>query len=91
MTDWTYHLMKKLLTEDCYLAIRESRTGRSGYMLYSGNQNPEQWFSDATLKSIRNSLKKDKQGRFTLNLSLVRQQHGKSLLKQLYKKYKNKK
>ena len=45
--------------------------------------------SDGTMRNY-SDLFKEKKGRKTLNLNLVRQQHGNSLLKSLYKKSKQK-
>ena len=71
-----------------YLLPKINHTGRSGYMLYEGNQNPVRWYSEKTVHKIDLLLKKDRKKRLTMNLALVRKQHGKSPVKQLYKKSK---
>jgi hypothetical protein len=86
MTDLQHDLIKKLSLHQYYLAPRLAYSGRKGYMLYSGNANPVKWYPERTVrKSVLEVLKKDKSGRLTLNLNLVRQQHGKTLLKKFYK------
>ena len=85
MTDEQHDLIKRMSTGKYYLAPRIRPSGRWGYMLYSGNANPEKWYSSKTAKIVLGVLKKDKSGRLTLNLNLVRQQHGKTLLKKFYK------
>ena len=88
MTDLQHDLIKSLSKRNCYLRVRMSHGGRWGYMLCEGNANPVRWYSEKTTKIIYELLKKDKDGKMTLNLNKVRQQHGKSLVKILYNKYK---
>lgn len=90
MTDLQHDLIKKLFKPGFYLMTRLRHSGRRGYMLYQGNANPVDWYSEANYKIVKEVVKKDKIGRITLNLNLVRQQHGSSLLKILYKKQKQK-
>lgn len=89
MTELQHYLIECMITGDYYLMNRKSHSGRDGYMLYSGNMNPHHWFSQTTVKCIKGILKKDVKHRLTLNLSKVRQLHGKTLLKKLYKKSNN--
>lgn len=90
MTDTQHDLISKMVSGKYYLAPRNRHSGRIGYMLYQGNANPAQWYSEADYKAVHNVTKKDKVGRITLNLNKVRQQHGKALVKILYKKQKAK-
>jgi len=84
MTDLQKELVYRMATGEYYLVPRMNHNGRSGYMLYEGRQDPVMWYSDKSVKIVRDILKKDKRQRYTLNLSLVRKQHGKSLVKILY-------
>ena len=85
-TDLQRELIYKMLRGKHYLRHRSSLTGRHGYMLYSGTQDPQRWYSDKTVKVIREVLRCDKHKRYTLNLNLVRQLDGRSYLKKQYKK-----
>lgn len=86
MTDLQHDLIKRLTKEGYYLATRTAFSGKKGYMLYFGNANPEKWYPERTVrKSVYEYLKKDKFGRLTLNLNLVRQLNGNTLLKKFYK------
>lgn len=88
MTDLQHQLTKQMYRHGVYLRCKPALSGRTGYMFYSGNQNPERWFSAKTAWPIVNICKTDKDGRLTLNLNKVRQQHGKTLVKNLYKNQK---
>lgn len=88
MTDLQHDLVKSLFRPGTYLMTRTAHSGRMGYMLYEGNANPVRWYSSRAFAIVRQVVKKDKAGKITLNLSKVRQQHGKSLVKILYKKHK---
>lgn len=79
-----------LLRGDSYLMPRTDTKGRARYMLYKGNQDPETYISNAAIKKYRHLLKKDRKNRFTVNLSMVRQQHGKTYIKKLYNNLKTK-
>lgn len=90
MTYLQHDLIKIMISGKYYLASRRAYSGRPGFMLYTGNAIPKKWFSEKTVKkSVWNSLKKDSHGRLTLNLNRVKQLHGKSLLKKLYKQHIN--
>lgn len=57
------------------------------WTLMEGKQNPIQRLSDATVEYYRHLLKaKDKYGRYYISRQLVRKEHGKSYIKQQYKK-----
>lgn len=89
MTTAQLNIIKGLLHKGRYLLPRMKHSGRQGYMLYEGNANPLYWYSCQTFNIIRDVIKKDKDGRITLNLNDVRQLHGKSTIKILYKKSRN--
>jgi hypothetical protein len=85
MNDWTCHIVIRMLQDKTlYLLPKKSNTYRTGFMMYQGNQNPVKWFTDTQVKPLKALLKKGKNNRLTLNLSLVRQLHGKSFIKQQY-------
>lgn len=86
MNDLTCDCVIRMLNDrTTYLAPKKSHSGTGGYMLYQGNANPVKWFSPAQVSPLKDLLKKDKNKRLTLNLTLVRQLHGKSFIKQQYK------
>ena len=84
MTKLQNDLIRRMMTGNYYMMPKVTHRGRTGCMLYKGHQDPVKWYSDKTARIIRQLLKRDKRGRLTVNLSLVRRQHGKSLIKQLY-------
>lgn len=87
MNDWTCDLVIKLLkNKTTYLRVRPNSNGRKGFGLYQENQVLIHWYSEKQVDQLKDVLKVDKQKRLTLNLSLVRQLHGKSYIKQQYKK-----
>lgn len=90
MTDLQHSLIKQLFKPGAYIMPRMKHSGRIGYMVYTGNANPVQWYSYKNYMVVQDVLKKDKEGRYTLNLHKIRQLHGSSLLKTLYKKQKQK-
>ncbi len=81
-------VVTKLFTDGFYL-MESKRRKRSGYVLYKGNMEPVTWYSKTFLDWISHLLKTDKKKRHTFNRSLVRQEHGKTLVKQLYKQIKS--
>jgi len=85
MTDRQHDLIKRLSLTDCYLVRKETLSGNEGWLLCDGNMNPVRRYAHKTVKdSVLDILKTDGRGRYTLNKSLVRRQHGKSLLKIFY-------
>lgn len=86
MTSNQKDLIYDLLDGD-YLMKTKNPNGRVCYKLYYGNMNPKRYVSDLVVEagSIWNVLKQDKKGKFTINKSKVRQLHGNSLLKKIYK------
>lgn len=80
------YLMKVLLEGGHYLVQLRSHNKSQKYKLYEGNSSPVCWLNSSQVKFLKPFFKEDKKGRITLNLNLVRQAHGKSLLKIYYKK-----
>ncbi len=89
MTELQQDLALRLLKGDRYLLPKPNFKGQHGFMLYVGNANPEKWFPYKAFKGVKELLKKDKKGKLTLNLNLVRQIHGNTLINKQYKKSKN--
>lgn len=83
-------LIFHLLTGEYYLMKKPKRSGIDAYKLYKGNQVPVKYYSSATVRKIFDLLKTDNKRRLSFNLSLVRQLHGKSYIKSLYKKLQTK-
>lgn len=78
-------LVTTLLRGGTYLRVRPSRNGKPAYMLYSGNQVPVRGYSERNYKQIHDLTKKDRIGRITLDLRLVRQMDGRSFVKKRYR------
>lgn len=83
-------LIKKLLTG--HFLRRMMRRGKPKYTLYDKNINPILRIRPDTIEKLDRFLdpklklwKKNKHGDMTLSLTTVRQLHGKTTLKQLYK------
>jgi hypothetical protein len=85
MTILQKYLLTKLLEGDFYLVRQPRDKWKVWYKLYNGKANPVRWINPRTCKFLKNYFKEDTRGRITLNLSLVRQAHGKSTIKILYK------
>lgn len=77
-----------LLLQGYYLRKRINHSGVCGFMLYQGAQIPVLFVHERTVKSIFPFLK-EKRKVYTINLSLVRQAHGRTIVKQMYKKYRD--
>ena len=60
--------------------------GTEVYKIFEGRQIPVQYFTVTNVKKIKDFLKTDSKKRITLNLSAVRQLHGKNYIKMLYLK-----
>jgi hypothetical protein len=82
MTDKTFIAA---LLDGCFIMKRNSIDKRFGYATYTGNMNVVEAVSNIQFKRHRDYLKGT--DRFTLNLSKVRQLHGKKLAKKLYKQH----
>ena len=86
MTDQQKDLIWLLLQEDHYLVKTINSRGKEVYKILEGRQIPVQYFTEADVKKVKDVLKSDSKKRMTLNLSAVRQLHGKNYVKMLYKK-----
>ena len=86
MTDQQKDLIWLLLQEDHYLVKTINARGKEVYKILQGRQIPVQYFTEADVKKVKDVLKSDSKKRMTLNLSAVRQLHGKNYVKMLYKK-----
>jgi hypothetical protein len=86
MTKQQKDLIWLLLQENHYMVKTINAKGKEVYKILEGQQIPVQYFSEASVKKIKDFLKSDSKKRMTLNLSAVRQLHGKNYLKMLYKK-----
>ena len=86
MTKKQKDLIWLLLQEDHYLVKSINARGKEVYKILEGRQIPVQYFTEANVKKVKDFLKSDNKKRMTLNLSAVRQLHGKNYLKMLYKK-----
>ncbi len=86
MTKQQKDLVWLLLQKDHYMVKTINARGKEVYKIYEGRQIPVQYFTEANVKKIRDFLKSDSRKRMTLNLSAVRQLHGKNYLKMLYTK-----
>lgn len=84
-----YTLLKHLF-EGGYLKHRASHNKRYGYAMYSEIGVLAYLVSNKQF-SRHKDVFKVKSGKYTLNLNSVRQQHGNSDVKQLYKKFKSQK
>jgi hypothetical protein len=67
-----------------FLLPKLNRKGEPAMMLYQGNMNPVNYITRGTFKKCRPLLKMSRKGRFTLNLSKVRQAHGNTSINKLY-------
>ena len=86
MTKQQKDLIWLLLQEDHYLVKSINAKGKEVYKILEGRQTPVQYFTEANVKKVKDFLKSDSKKRMTLNLSAVRQLHGKNYLKMLYMK-----
>ena len=86
MTKKQKDLIWLLLQEQHYLVKTINARGKEVYKVFEGRQIPVQYFTEANVKKIRDFLKTDSKKRMTLNLSAVRQLHGKNYIKMLYMK-----
>ena len=90
MTYEQKELVFALLRGDCYLRPKKSPNGKYSFMIYSGNQKPVKYVTDNAYKAVKEYVKKDKSGKITLNLTVVRQLHGNNHIKKQYKLLKTK-
>jgi len=87
MTPTQKMIAERMFRPGYYMAIRTNHHGRKMYMLYHSNAIIDGYVLPATFKFFDQLgvLKKDKNGKYTFNLSAVRQLHGKNSLKKMYK------
>jgi hypothetical protein len=86
MTKEQKDLIWLLLQEKHYMVKTINSRGKEVYKVLEGQQIPVQYFTEANIKKIRDILKSDSKKRMTLNLNAVKQLHGSSYIKKLYKK-----
>jgi hypothetical protein len=77
----------KALLEGAYISQRQNRRKGFSYALYKEKGVVIAAVSDVQFSIYKHEFKQ-KKGRFTLNLNIVRQQHGNWLTKQLYRELK---
>lgn len=85
MTDDQKYLAELLITGKYYLREVGNHKGKTAWKLMQGVEDPVRYISKAAVKKYRKLLKKDKRGRYTLNLSHVRQLSGNTYINKLYK------
>lgn len=80
----------QLLMNDHYMVVTQNIRGRKCWKVYDPEKRPVMYchFMKDPLKRV---LKHNKKGQITINLSLVRQEHGSSFMKTFYKSWKHKK
>ena len=86
MTKKQKDLVWLLLQENHYMVKTINARGKEVYKVLEGRQIPVQYFSEVTVKKIKDFLKSDSKKRMTLNLNAVRSLHGKNYIKMLYTK-----
>jgi hypothetical protein len=75
-----------LMQADHYIIKTINANGKEVYKILEGRQIPVQYFTEITVRNIKNYLKIDGQKRMTLNLNEVRKLHGNNYIKIIYKK-----
>lgn len=85
MTKSEKDLVWLLLQPDHYMLQTINSAGRRVYKVFSGKQEPVQYFSIQVYNKFSSLFKTDNKNKITLNLSEVRKLHGKSNLKKLYR------
>ena len=86
MTDNQKYLAELLMTGDYYLREINHAKKRKAWKLMDLENNPIKYVTPGTVKKYKHILKKDKIGRYSFNLNLVRQENSNAYVKQLYKK-----
>jgi len=80
------------LLTDGYLILCRNFKGARKFKLFTGKQNPVRWLTDKQMDyRIKNLLKENKKGIYTLNLNTVRSLDGRSWVKKQYKRISNNK
>lgn len=97
MTDNRKQIVEVLLS-GWYLVKWKNHRGTSCYRLYDQHGNPRTNLREKTIDNLDRRMavpkgkkiwKRDKAGRITLNLSVVRQLHGKGWINKMYKQQQN--
>ena len=86
MTKKQKDLVWLLLHDNHYMVKSINARGKEVYKVLKDRQIPVRYFTEINVKIIKDFLKSDSKKRMTLNLSAVRQLHGKNYIKMLYKK-----
>ena len=86
MTKKQKDLVWLLLHDNHYMVKSINARGNEVYKVLKYRQIPVRYFTEINVKIIKDFLKSDSKKRMTLNLSAVRQLHGKNYIKMLYKK-----
>lgn len=94
MTETRKHIIDTILAGGYVMAWKSTR-GTKCYRLYDATANPLVNVRQATVKKLDRFIdpkikiwRKDKLGRMTLNLSMIRKLHGRSYIKKAYKQSK---
>lgn len=74
-----------LLTNGCYLRKKINHSGKEGYTLFTGKENPVVWYIESQVKPLMNVCLKNKKGCYHLSPHLVIKLHGNSSIKKQYK------
>lgn len=75
-----------LMQPDHYMVKTINANGKEVYKILQGRQIPVQYFTEITVRKIKDYLKIDSHNRMTLNLNEVRKLHGNDYMKIIYKK-----
>ena len=90
MNSYQKKFFRLFLNPGHYLRIRKNHKGKDGYIMYKGLQEPVMFIKWEWAKPFLYFLKNDKHNRYTLNISRVRQEDGRTFIKKEYKKFKSK-
>lgn len=85
MTNDQKYLVNVLLQGNHYLKVNDLKVKKKAWRLMDKSHHPESYVSKAAVKYVWAVLKKDKNGHYTLKLSLVRKESGKTYIKQRYR------
>lgn len=81
------NIVKKLMQGEYYMRKTIGLKGEELFTVYTGSQVVVMRLKEHHLKKVMQVFKKDKKsGKITINLNLVRQQHGNTVVKKIYKK-----
>ncbi|GAO43759.1 hypothetical protein FPE01S_02_08650 [Flavihumibacter petaseus NBRC 106054] len=85
MTSSQIKLVDQLLAKDRFMILSRNHRGAVAYKIFQGRMNPVGYARTKTATAIWHLMKEDKKGRVTLNRTAIRQVHGNSTVKKLYK------